>query len=253
MSDHNGKATLYRKLAKVMSGINRVPKNGYNDHYRYPFVQDNDVLDAVRNLMSEHELSILVNMVGVPAQTEMQTKNGTTIHTVATFEFTIACGETGETVTTQWTGEASDAMDKGINKAATSAMKYWLLKTFMISTGDDADNGPEPSNRRPVRRAAAPAPRQQPRAEEPAPPPQPAHWATNGGGQRVAAKMAELGITWAAVADKMQPDTILARMSDTTLTEAEFTQRLIDLAAVLNAPAEPKKPVYGAGSGGASH
>lgn len=79
------------------------------------------------------------------------------------------------------------------------------------------------------------------------------HWATNGGGQRVAAKMAELGITWAAVADKMQPDTVLARMSDTTLTEAEFTQRLIDLAAVLNAPAEPKKPVYGAGSGGASH
>lgn len=84
-------------------------------------------------------------------------------------------------------------------------------------------------------------------------PPTPKHWATNGGGQRVAAKMAELGITWAAVADKMQPDTVLARMSDTTLTEAEFTQRLIDLAAVMNAPAEPKKPVYGAGSGNASH
>lgn len=70
------------------------------------------------------------------------------------------------------------------------------------------------------------------------------HWATNGGGHRVAAKMTELGLSWPQIADKIQPDTVLNRMSDTTLSETEFTQRLIELAS------EPKpKPVYG----GASH
>jgi|GEM_PF-4547377 len=62
-------------------------------------------------------------------------------------DYTLACGDTGATITTRWTGEAADSQDKGINKAATAALKYWLLKTFLISTGDeDPDAVPAPES-----------------------------------------------------------------------------------------------------------
>lgn len=81
--------------------------------------------------------------------------------------------------------------------------------------------------------------------DTPAPPKHPtapAHWATNGGGVRIAAQMNELGLSWSAVADKIQPGTHLTRMSDTTLTEAEFAQRLTALATPPEPPPTPDAP-----------
>ena len=219
----NENATLYKKLAAVMGGISRVPKNGINQHFRYKFAQDSDVLDVVRSLLAEQSVAVFVSMTDLVQDGKI---------TRATFEYTLACGDTGATITTRWTGEAADSQDKGINKAATAALKYWLLKTFLISTGDeDPDAGPAP--RRPAATEPEPAPE---------PPPQPAHWATNGGGVRIAAQMNELGLSWSAVADKIQPGTHLTRMSDTTLTEAEFAARLTSLAAPPPEPPPPAAP-----------
>lgn len=87
--------------------------------------------------------------------------------------------------------------------------------------------------------------------EAPKPPP-PAHWALNGGGQRMAARMNELGLTWAQIADKLQPGTSLSRMSETTLTEAEFAQRLTALATPPPEPPDADPPLHrnGEGAGG---
>ena len=41
-------------------------------------------------------------------------------------------------------GQGEDAGDKGANKALTAAVKYILMKTFLIPTGEDAD-GDAPS------------------------------------------------------------------------------------------------------------
>jgi len=59
--------------------------------------------------------------------------------TITDFEFTFADGESGATRTCSWRAEAQDTQDKGISKSATSAVKYFLLKTFLISTGDEPD------------------------------------------------------------------------------------------------------------------
>ena len=103
-------------------------------------------------------------------------------------------------------------------------------------------------------------------------PPAHKHWATNGGGQRVAAQMNTLGLTWAQIADHIEPGRSLNRMSETTLTEAEFAQRLTALAAPPEPPPAPDapppqapdaspepppqvkpRPAYGAPLGGGSH
>ena len=43
-TDPQAQAALFAKLARVMSKLERLPKNGYNNHFKYEFVEDADVL-----------------------------------------------------------------------------------------------------------------------------------------------------------------------------------------------------------------
>jgi hypothetical protein len=64
-------------------------------------------------------------------------------------------------------------------------------------------------------------------------PVQPPHWALNGGGQRINAKMKTLKLEVAYVLQNAEPGHTLARLSDTSLTEEQFSARLDELAATL--------------------
>jgi len=124
-------STLFAKMARVMGKLEWLPKNGFNKHFKYAFVTDADVVDAVRTAMSAEGLALFVSMDSVQQEGK---------HTIASFTITFADGESGATKSIHWVGEANDTQDKGLAKAATSAIKYALLKTFLISTGDDPDS-----------------------------------------------------------------------------------------------------------------
>lgn len=64
-------------------------------------------------------------------------------------------------------------------------------------------------------------------------PPSPQHWATNGGGQRINAKMKLLKLDAAHVLEHAEPGHKLFKLSDSTLTEDQFSARLDDLALAL--------------------
>lgn len=137
------RASLYKKLARVMGQLDRLPKTGHNKHFDYKFATDADVSDAIRGKLAEEGIAFYAEMVTSNQEpVTRETKYGvkTTIHTIAHFAFTFADADTGATVTTTWSGESMDEQDKGLNKAATAALKYFLLKTFMLSTGDPKDD-----------------------------------------------------------------------------------------------------------------
>jgi len=97
----------------------------------YNFVTGADVLDAVRAAMSAEGLCLFISMGEVKKEIK---------RTVIDFQFTFADGASGQSMSVNWVGEAIDTQDKGIAKAATSALKYCLLKTFLIATGDESDS-----------------------------------------------------------------------------------------------------------------
>lgn len=143
---------LYSKLCKVMAQINRLPKTGYNKAQNYAFASESDLTDMIRPLLAEQGVFLFSSMESVE-QSPIESKGGAIgTHTKVTMTFTFIDAETGELRASTWTGEAMDYQDKSINKAATAALKYFLLKTFLISTGDsddDADNAtPEPLAKR---------------------------------------------------------------------------------------------------------
>lgn len=125
------KSTLYAKMARVMGKLERLPKSGHNKHFNYHYATESDVADAIRKAMADEQIALLVDI----AEFSREGKR-----TILKINFTFACGESGATATQTWYGEADDMQDKGINKAATSAEKYFLMKTFLISAGDMADD-----------------------------------------------------------------------------------------------------------------
>jgi hypothetical protein len=53
--------------------------------------------------------------------------------------FSLLDGESGERLDFPWVGAGTDKGDKGIYKALTGGAKYFLLKMFLIATGDDPE------------------------------------------------------------------------------------------------------------------
>lgn len=123
-------ATLYGKMAAIMGIVGSVARDGTNAHFNYKFQRSDDVYNAVRKAMADQKIAFFCSMTDVSRNGKM---------TYATFQFTLACGDTGAAMTSQWHGEAMDSGDKGINKVATAATKYFLLKTFLIGDPGEVD------------------------------------------------------------------------------------------------------------------
>ena len=140
-----GRAQLYRKIAAVTAAVRRIPKNGTNQFHHYSYALESDITDGLRDLLAEHGLAFLPPTVLEWERGEPDAKNSCL--TRVRYRFGLADCDTGEVVESEWWAEAQDNADKAFNKAATSASKYWLMKTFLIATGDDPDDGGQPQTR----------------------------------------------------------------------------------------------------------
>lgn len=138
------RTTLYKKLAAVMGEIARVSKDGTNAKQNYKYATESDISDMVRSKLAAQNVAFLVDMEE-PEPIAIESSSGSKgFHYRIKFLFTFACGDTGATITQTWYGEAQDWGDKGISKASTLAAKYFLIRTFIMSTGeskDDPDSG----------------------------------------------------------------------------------------------------------------
>jgi len=132
---------IHQRKVAAMLALRSIPKNGYNAFGRYKYATDGDVLDTMRVLLAEHGIDFCVSMT---EHEWIESKNRTIVH----MSITLANMDDPEDyLVLKAIGEANDKTDKGTVKALTSGVKYFLLKTFLASAGnedDDADSGPEP-------------------------------------------------------------------------------------------------------------
>lgn len=147
---------LYKKLAAVMAEVGRVPKSGRNQFHKYDYVTEADLVDAVRDKLASRNVAMIPSVVDVGERTITTDRGKESTVTTVRMAFTFCDGDTGETFRAEWAGSGDDAGDKGIYKAYTGGLKYFLMKTFLIATGDDPENDSRQTSR-PQRRAQAPA------------------------------------------------------------------------------------------------
>lgn len=130
------------KLAEVMAALGRIEKKGFNKHQNYRFVRESDVVEALVPLLAERHLFLSSGIVKEKIAPLYQTSSGSQMWlTKVWVEFTWHDGDTGETLGPRVVvGYGADTGDKGVYKAMTGAEKYFLMKTFLISTGDDPES-----------------------------------------------------------------------------------------------------------------
>lgn len=128
--------SLVKKLCEVMAEVDRIPKAGWNDNQKYKFVTESDVMDAVRKHLAEKHILIVPVMTHCE-RTKIETDKQAI--TSVTIDYVFIDGDTDERLVVTMAGQGADYGDKGVYKAMTGATKYCILKTFLMSSGDDPE------------------------------------------------------------------------------------------------------------------
>lgn len=131
MENDGSLKSLASKLVKVMSKSSNVKKTGRNDFQKYDYATEADILREVRQSLIEENVFIFSSIEGSHKEGDL-----TTVKVKNTF----VDGDTGETFSVFSLGQGmSKNDDKGSNKAITAASKYFLLKNFLLPTGEDSE------------------------------------------------------------------------------------------------------------------
>lgn len=129
---------LLKAMIEVTKEIENIPKNGYNSSMHYSYVLERDVVDTIKKSLANKGIVLIPNIVE-SSEREVNLKNGKSTISKVIMSYTFFDMNTGGSITTYGAGEGQDSLDKGIYKAITGCQKYMLLKTFLISTGDDPE------------------------------------------------------------------------------------------------------------------
>lgn len=134
-------ANVYEKIANVQQAIHTVVKGGYNEHFKYSFARERDVTAEVKPLLGKEGLVITHTVLKEEEIEHGVTSSGAKKYlTKLTIEFRITnVKDPADFIVATAIGSGQDGEDKGVPKAYTMALKYFLSKMFLIETGDDAE------------------------------------------------------------------------------------------------------------------
>jgi ERF superfamily protein len=130
---------LRQKLALVRRRLAYVQKRGYNQRSNYNYVTAADIAGAVGDILAELGVVVIPRLESIshePART-----GRAEIEHVArvVMNYTFMDVDTAEEITVKVAGEGLDPGDKAPYKAMTGALKYALLQSFLLATGDDPE------------------------------------------------------------------------------------------------------------------
>jgi hypothetical protein len=145
---------VQRAIFEIMKEASMIEKTGRNNSQGYAYVESSEIVQRFHELFVKHNL-ILTSSVKNIVREQTTTKDGSPRNnTVLTMQFTITSLKDGSSTTTDFPAEGTDSGDKGIPKALTMAEKYFLMKTFMLASGDDAEADEDQNEHRSLLRKA---------------------------------------------------------------------------------------------------
>src|SRR4030067_171407 len=97
------------------------PENGWNEHFRFHYALEADILDAVRLAMASEGVILITEIEEIRKSTEIKSGSGEYLYDLhVRFTFTDGLDE----ITFTLDGQGADNRDKGIFKALTGTQKY---------------------------------------------------------------------------------------------------------------------------------
>jgi hypothetical protein len=132
------KPSIHTKMVAVMGTLGAEKPQGSNRHFSYDYWTADQLSALFRSRFVAQGLSFMADVVDYSVQEGKTSKGGQTWLTTIRVLFSITDTVTGEIISGHGIGQGDDPGDKGSNKAFAGALKYWLLKTFLLG-GEDAE------------------------------------------------------------------------------------------------------------------
>ncbi len=130
--------SLKQKLAEVRRRIGQIEKRGINHEGNYNYVRAADLSGAVGDVLAELGVIMLPHLESISSEPLGDRAGGDHLTRVV-IAYTFMDTNNSEELTVKVAGEGVDPGDKSVCKAQTSALKYALLQSFLIATGDDPE------------------------------------------------------------------------------------------------------------------
>jgi len=130
---------LRRKLAEVRRRIGYIQKRGHNERFNYSYVTAADIAGSVGDLLSELGVVVIPSLENNTYESSASRGDAARMAQVV-MAYTFADVDSGEQIVAKVAGQGLDPGDKAPYKAMTGALKYALLQSFLLATGDDPED-----------------------------------------------------------------------------------------------------------------
>ena len=150
-STEEKKKNIYQRVIEVMENVEYIQKQDSNNGMRYKFVSHDSVMAALHKPMAKAGIVFLHN-------TEFYGHNGTYHELRLICEFINADDPTDRIVVKSQIPSKFTGDEKGYGSTLSYAIKYSLLKMFMLETGEDADSSYEEDESKKKTKAFVPPP-----------------------------------------------------------------------------------------------
>ena len=128
---------LREKFAEVRRRLGYVQKRGHNERHNYSYVTAADLAGSVGDILAELGVVVIPQLQSISTETP-RSSSDRIARVVMNYRFVDA--RSGEELTVRVAGEGADPGDKAPYKAMTGALKYALLQSFLLATGDDPED-----------------------------------------------------------------------------------------------------------------
>lgn len=153
MQTANATRNVYQRLRDARARLTNIAKHGEapREMGGYSYVRWDDVADQIGGALASEGL-VVVPKLGEPQVAEVgKTQAGkavfnTKVHLLLDV---VNVDAPEDRVSAEWWGEAQDSGDKGIQKAATSATKFALMKLLQLAGAEDTEADITPAVERP--------------------------------------------------------------------------------------------------------
>jgi hypothetical protein len=128
---------LREKFAEVRRRLGYVQKRGHNERHNYSYVTAADLAGSVGDILAELGVVVIPQLQSISTETP-RSSSDRIARVVMNYRFVDA--RSGDELSVRVAGEGADPGDKAPYKAMTGALKYALLQSFLLSTGDDPED-----------------------------------------------------------------------------------------------------------------
>ena len=135
--------TIHDAIIDVMRSVGQVEMKE-SKRLGYAYISYPDLVRVLRPTMLEHNIHVYIKRVEDFRQDNFSTKSGTLMNRSTVLGKITFFHAPSQTSVDVWaTGEGMDMADKASNKSMTGLLKYALLQTFMIESGDEQQSTSE--------------------------------------------------------------------------------------------------------------